>query len=636
MEVDELTSEAVSDLQAVAKDTVECLLDEVAKDDPSNSVQTKTPAAEVSSEKLILNDSADILMVNGDAHSPEPEVDEKSPDTQNEATPLNGGGSNFKGVDSAIIIDLEESNMVNGDISHSADGCAEEASSDTSTPEQRSRDATASADDSPKPDHDESGVHSAEQSTHNSRDESMDTEESTPSKRVVDLSATISQLAARVSCNGKTDDHDDDAKQGIDDDDDDDMNDCSMDDDDQDSSQPKVIELEEEKIQSPNPSPPPDISATTLVHATALTNGDSSPSPLMVASPLSTAKLNPSSGLTKAQINAIIEEKFQTYVKSLCRTDELETRFTHLEELTENLRKRHREQEKTLMKCERTSRASERKTGCRHVACQTNLGGGSLMAAQKMSRTGGGPVSNRQPTNNASPFGANRQPPGGPTAGNKRASQEVVDLTDEDTASPAVKRNSTSNPPNSQPNNATFQHLLASGAAKVVNPSPKAGNAMPPGNHPLRSVTNQQPGFAPGSQPTISQSARGRHPAPLPSQPVLMVLGAKLPPPQPFLKIEVVNLQQTRGVMLSWDIQGDVLNCAKIVKYQLYAYQETNVMPTTSLWKKIGDDVAAMPLPMACTLSHFLSGHNYHFAVRAIDEHSRIGPFSKPESIFLA
>ena len=53
-----------------------------------------------------------------------------------------------------------------------------------------------------------------------------------------------------------------------------------------------------------------------------------------------------------------------------------------------------------------------------------------------------------------------------------------------------------------------------------------------------------------------------------------------MPPPQPSLKIEVVQLQQNRGVMLSWDIReaGDSAplipgKYAKIVKYQLYAYQ---------------------------------------------------------------
>jgi len=102
------------------------------------------------------------------------------------------------------------------------------------------------------------------------------------------------------------------------------------------------------------------------------------------------------------------------------------------------------------------------------------------------------------------------------------------------------------------------------------------------------------------------------------------------------LKIEVAKVPENRGVMLSWDIlAAELASCARIQKYQLYAYQETNSPPSTNLWKKIGDDVAAMALPMACTLSHFLAGHFYHFAVRAMDEHSRIGPFSDPQSIFL-
>ena len=115
-----------------------------------------------------------------------------------------------------------------------------------------------------------------------------------------------------------------------------------------------------------------------------------------------------------------------------------------------------------------------------------------------------------------------------------------------------------------------------------------------------------------------------------------MVLGAKMPPPKPSLKIEVVKVQQNRGVMLSWEMANqDLSGFAKIIKYQLFAYQETSAAPSTTLWKKIGDDVEAMALPMACTLSHFTAGHHYHFAVRAMDEHQRIGPFSDPQSIFL-
>merc|ERR1712037_655652 len=61
----------------------------------------------------------------------------------------------------------------------------------------------------------------------------------------------------------------------------------------------------------------------------------------------------------------------------------------------------------------------------------------------------------------------------------------------------------------------------------------------------------------------------------------------------------------------------------------------TNGPPTTSLWKKVGD-VKALPLPMACTLTQFQRGNKYHFAVRAIDEHKRVGDFCEPQTIALS
>ena len=77
------------------------------------------------------------------------------------------------------------------------------------------------------------------------------------------------------------------------------------------------------------------------------------------------------------------------------------------------------------------------------------------------------------------------------------------------------------------------------------------------------------------------------------------------------------------------------VNHAIIASYQIYAYQETPTQKAeATLWKKVGD-VKALPLPMACTLTQFLKGNKYHFAVRAKDVHGRVGYFSDPQSIAL-
>ena len=106
-------------------------------------------------------------------------------------------------------------------------------------------------------------------------------------------------------------------------------------------------------------------------------------------------------------------------------------------------------------------------------------------------------------------------------------------------------------------------------------------------------------------------------------------------PPKPSLKIQRAQ-NEKNGIILSWTLNHNSAIQAEITAYQLFAYQETAAKPDTSLWKKVGDaDVKAMPLPMACTLTQFMRGNKYHFAVRAQDHHARVGQFSEPNSILL-
>lgn len=405
--------------------------------------------------------------------------------------------------------------------------------------------------------------------------------------------------------------------------------------------------------------------------------------------------------LSKEKLDSILEKRFIDFFKNVFNADDLEQRFGKIENTTANLRKRHREQDKLLMKIEKSS-SQDKKTCNRHVACQTNLGSGSLLHAQQMQNR---PMMNN--SRNPAIIGKQFSPgPSGITAPIRpsipgtipspqslptmqKRSQVVVDLTDEELG-PAQKRfrngnmvsqmNGSSFPPSITTSQQTLrtthgtgqeyvvptpiaarstnptltapvrpvssaltpqgvQHLLTSGAAKLVT-------APPVQSFPLRSVINQYPiPSAPLLQTTAgvgttvttsSSSSAYKHPAPLPVDVVHpLTPGDKHPPPKPWLTLQPVPQEQSKGVMLSWNLNLDGNLHSKITKYQLFAYQETGARPATNLWKKVGDDVASMPLPMACTLSQFLPGHNYHFAVRAIDEHCRIGPFSEARSIHL-
>jgi len=126
------------------------------------------------------------------------------------------------------------------------------------------------------------------------------------------------------------------------------------------------------------------------------------------------------------------------------------------------------------------------------------------------------------------------------------------------------------------------------------------------------------------------QRALLRHPAPLPNPARPLSYGnLKQLPPKPSLTIG----RGAEGVVLKWNMDLDLFGHEPVISYQIFAYQELpNSIPDASSWKRVGD-VKALPLPMACTLKQFSVGNKYHFSVRAMDSHKRVGPYSDPTSI---
>ncbi|NXP14725.1 MCAF1 protein, partial [Thinocorus orbignyianus] len=130
-----------------------------------------------------------------------------------------------------------------------------------------------------------------------------------------------------------------------------------------------------------------------------------------------------------------------------------------------------------------------------------------------------------------------------------------------------------------------------------------------------------------------AEPPRPIHPAPLPEAPQPPRLppeaASTSPPQKPQLKL--ARVQSQNGIVLSWSVMEVDRSCATVDSYHLYAYHEDPSATMPSQWKKIGE-VKALPLPMACTLTQFVSGSKYYFAVRAKDIYGRFGPFCDPQS----
>ncbi|XP_063535695.1 protein PFC0760c isoform X2 [Cydia strobilella] len=227
-----------------------------------------------------------------------------------------------------------------------------------------------------------------------------------------------------------------------------------------------------------------------------------------------------------------------------------------------------------------------------------------------------------------------------------RMQSVTVDLTDDEPPTKMVNRTGPMPPVRLVPS----QNLLAAPRTPSVNSprkvyipisGPQGQNVRPGQTIMLKTVPTPRPRQRtppshmvrmPHGTMRMTRPQGLRHPAPLPEcmkqyQPP----NWKALPPAPDLKLAKVE----NGIVISWKIEGyQEDSYEEIASYQLYAYQETTSPPSTALWKKIGD-VKALPLPMACTLTQFMAGYKYYFAVRAVDIRSRLGPFSLPGSILL-
>ncbi|CAK1585940.1 unnamed protein product [Parnassius mnemosyne] len=256
-----------------------------------------------------------------------------------------------------------------------------------------------------------------------------------------------------------------------------------------------------------------------------------------------------------------------------------------------------------------------------------------------------------QQTSNALPKSVSNSPPTQKPEKRPRQLSVTVDLTDDEPPTKMASKSSPAAPVRLVPP----QNLMApqrpqfgpimNSPRKVYIPisGPQAQNVrpgqtimlktVPPNSGPRQKVppTNN---LAKMQSNTIRMSRvqSNRHPAPLPdAMKQYQPPNWKALPPAPDLKLSKVE----NGIVISWKIDGyQDDSYEEIASYQLYAYQETTSPPSTALWKKIGD-VKALPLPMACTLTQFMAGYKYYFAVRAVDVKSRLGPFSLPGSILL-
>nr|XP_015215161.1 PREDICTED: activating transcription factor 7-interacting protein 1 [Lepisosteus oculatus] len=282
---------------------------------------------------------------------------------------------------------------------------------------------------------------------------------------------------------------------------------------------------------------------------------------------------------------------------------------------------------------------------------------------------GGGPGATARPDTQATNRAPDSTTRALPQAGRPSSSGAVIDLTedDDDVQVTGVKKApvQAQSPSSTSTSSSSSQQPLGQRAPPPPAPVAPAPTATPqtqagtttmhvlPTSMPVRSGTQYAVSgpqltvhHRPSQDPSSTRPAAAPpsscpppplpvHPAPLPSPPPppgrLPPEAASTSPPQkPQLKL--ARVQSQNGIVLSWSVTEVDRSCAAVDSYHLYAYHEEPAPAAPpSQWKKIGE-VKALPLPMACTLTQFVSGSKYYFAVRARDVYGRFGPFCDPQS----
>uniref|UniRef100_A0A8D0BLN5 Activating transcription factor 7-interacting protein 2 n=1 Tax=Salvator merianae TaxID=96440 RepID=A0A8D0BLN5_SALMN len=135
-------------------------------------------------------------------------------------------------------------------------------------------------------------------------------------------------------------------------------------------------------------------------------------------------------------------------------------------------------------------------------------------------------------------------------------------------------------------------------------------------------------------EPVFQPSDEFSHLPPLPSSHLHPVRKGRfrdtLPPQK--LDLEVVRVQRPKGIALQWNIKRLDPRCAPIESFHLFLCLENTTDGELSVWSKI-DEIRALPLPMACSLSRFPSFVKCYFTMQARDIYGRYGPFCDIQSI---